>query len=155
MEASQQPPVEGEPTLAQAIEIAKAAQQAAAEVREENDELRKEMAGKAAAEEAEAQGVTLSKGQQEEIANMTVSKMEELGAFGPPEGEGGEGGEGGSTALAQGVDQAAGGSPQPPAGEGANGGPAADHPQPPAGGVDAPPEEPPQRKTLAERFQGR
>jgi hypothetical protein len=151
MEASQpQPPADGEPTVAQAMEIAKAAMEAAQRAEEKSE--RRVDAEAAAAEEAEAQGVSLSTEQQEAIADMTVAKMEQLGAFGPPEGEGE--GEGEGDALAQGVEAAAG-SPQSGNGSGGEGAPAQQQPQPPTGGVEGPADEPPVRKSLAERFQGR
>lgn len=119
-----------EPSMAEIMAMAKAAMEKAeeAETKAEGQREVKETVK----EEAEARGLELTEEQAQMIAGITIAELEKRGAF--PDAEGSGEGEGLET-----------GAPPPPAGEQ----PAA----PPAGEVPAG-EEPPKKKSLAERFRG-
>lgn len=124
------PPAENEPSMAEIMAMAQAAMKKA----EEADSKAEAQTGVTATvkEEADARGLELTEDQAKMIAAITIGELEKRGAF--PDADGGEGGELETP-------------PPPPAAEG--------EVAPPAPGGELPPaEEPPRKKSLAERFRG-
>lgn len=120
-----------EPTMAEIMEIAKAAQSTAEEAKTAAEA--KASVAATVEEEAEAKGLEITEDQAKMIAGITIAELERRGAF-PDPGEGG----GEPPAPVEGEQ------PPPPV-EGAP-------PVPPA--PPAPPEQAPEKKSLAERFRG-
>lgn len=124
-----------EPTMAELMAVMQATQKAIAEA--DTPAEAREDAPKAIKQEADKQGLELTEDQAKFVADTVITELENRGAFEHQ--------------------PAAEGPPAPPAPEvPAEGPPAAEAPAaPPAPSADQPPEEPPRRKSLAERFQGR